>query len=163
MFDTDRSQLSAMIGGFDYAMLVTHSESGDLRARPMAIAGCSDDGRLWFITSADSTKLDELTENSTCNVCCQDGKRFLSISGIAKTRRDSKMIRQLWTPEQRVWFDEGLRDPNVIVLEIMPTSAEYWDRKGIEGIKFLFAEARALLTGGTLEGEENLHTKIKKP
>lgn len=157
------SQFVDLLAGFDDAMLVTQHENGELRSRPMAIADCSDAARLWFITDVDSAKIDELTNHPLVNVTLQDGKTFLSISGTARAVRDRRKIRELWSVSQRPWFDHGKNDPALILLEIVPTYAEYWDRSGISGVRFMLAEARALLTGDTLSNDAGEHEKLPFP
>lgn len=52
-----REQAQHFIGllkKFQNAMLVTHTGEHGFHARPMAIADVEDDGRLWFITSAEA-------------------------------------------------------------------------------------------------------------
>jgi general stress protein 26 len=149
-----------ILDGFTDAMLVTQRRDGVLRARPMAIADRSTTGALWFFTSVDSPKLDELTENPLVNVTMQDGKRFVSISGTSRATRDPDLIRRLWTEGQRIWFEKGRDDPALVALEIVPIYGEYWDRAGVNRIQFFLAEANALLTGSTLSDEGPGHAKI---
>ena len=112
---------------FDHAMLVTESDAG-LRARPMAIGDVTPDGRVRFITSDDSIKLDELTDRPHVNVTCQGDRRFLSISGDARLSKERELIDQAWKSNQSTWFAEGKDDPRVVALEIIPSFAEFWDR-----------------------------------
>lgn len=147
---------------FDHAMLVTQRDS-ELRSRPMGIADCTGDGHVWFITSVDSGKLEEMTEHPNVNVAMQADARFLSISGAARATRDTVKINELWTDNQDLWFPEGRNDPTLILLEIVPTYAEYWDRSGIEAIKFKFAAAKSMATGQTLGDDEGKHGKVPFP
>jgi general stress protein 26 len=142
-------ELYEILGGFDDAMLVTRRKDGLLRSRPMAIADCSTDGVLWFLTSVDSRKIDDLTENPFVDVTMQDGKRFVSLSGTVKITRDADVIDRLWTQTQEAWFEKGRADPTLTALEIVPLVAEYWDRTGLKRLQFLLIEANAVLTGKT--------------
>lgn len=148
---------------FSHAMLVTCDLTGKLRSRPMAIAESTDDGHLWFITHVDGETLEQMTENPQVNASLQDGKRFLAISGTARATRDPDRIRALWTEDQRVWFEKGQDDPTLILIEVVPTFAEYWDRSGLDGIKFRLEELRAIVSGDTLTGEEGRHGTVDFP
>jgi general stress protein 26 len=142
-------------------MLVTE-RGGELRSRPMAIAQSTNDGRLWFITSVDSAKLDELTENPHVNVAMQAHRKFLSVSGTTRATRDPDKIDELWNHSLGVWFEKGREDPELILLEVVPSYAEYWDRSGFEGARFMFEAAKSAVTGETLdEDEAGAHGKIR--
>lgn len=155
-------ELVEVLRSFDHAMLVTQRES-ELRSRPMAIADRTDDGRVWFITSVDSAKLAEITEFPYVNVAMQENTRFLSISGTVRATRDPNRIEELWSEIQELWFPEGRNDPTLILLEIVPTYAEYWDRSGVEAVKFMFNAAKSLATGETLSDDEGRHGKVRFP
>ncbi|MGH8195557.1 MAG: pyridoxamine 5'-phosphate oxidase family protein [Woeseiaceae bacterium] len=147
---------------FDHAMLVTQRGT-ELRSRPMAIADRTRDGHVWFITDVDSGKLEELTEHPEVNLAMQSDSRFLSISGTVRATRDSDKIDELWSDLQELWFSKGRNDPALILLEIVPMYAEYWDRSGIEAVKFMFAAAKSMATGETLGSDEGKHAKIRFP
>jgi len=119
--------LNGVIAEFDHVMLVTERD-GRLRSRPMAIAEFTDDGRIRFITRDDSGKLDELDENDNVNVAAQHEGSYLSISGRARLTKDEALIDECWQKRQERWFSEGKEDPHVILIEVVPTYAEYWER-----------------------------------
>lgn len=120
-------ELSDIIAGFDHVMLVT-SRGTQLRSRPMAIADFTDDGRIRFITRDDSSKLDELDENANVNIAAHGDGSYLSVSGRARLTKDPALIDECWQKRQDRWFSEGKDDPHVILLEVVPTYAEYWER-----------------------------------
>jgi general stress protein 26 len=157
------NRFKQVVGSFDHAMLVTRTGASELRCRPMQIAGMDDRGHVWFLSSIDSGKIEEITEFPYISVALQDGKRFVSVSGVVRVTRDPDAVREFWTESQRVWFERGRHDPELVLLEVIPTRAEYWDRSGIDGLKFLLVEARALLAGDTLSGAEARHEKIEFP
>ena len=157
MNEKDLKQFTDILETFDTAMLVTQRGS-ELRSRPMAVADTTKDGRVWFVTSIDSAKLDELTENPDVNVTMQADKRFLSISGAARATRDREKVDDLWKDAYGIWFSEGRDDPTLVLLEIVPTYVEYWDRSGLDGLKFMFSAAT-----GSDNGAEGVHGKVDFP
>ena len=158
----DLKEFTDILETFDTAMLVTQ-RGPELRARPMAIADHTDDGRVWFVTSVDSGKLEELTENPAVNVALQADAKYLSISGAARATRDRDKVDQLWKDAYGPWFPEGRDDPTLLLLEIVPTYVEYWDRSGVEAIKFMFATAKSAVTGETLGDDQGIHGKADFP
>jgi general stress protein 26 len=162
MADDHMQEFVEILESFDHAMLVTQRDS-ELRSRPMAIADRTRDGRVWFITSVDSAKLQEITDYPDVNVAMQSGSTFLSISGTVRATRDPDKINELWNDVQELWFPEGRNDPTLILLEVVPTYAEYWDRSGVEAVKFMFDAAKSMATGRTLSDDEGKHAKLRFP
>ncbi len=122
------AELIARIKSIDIGMLVIEDEQGALRSRPMATQRVVD-GVLWFFTSKNSHKIEELREAPRVNVSYADPDRdiFVSVSGIAKTSRDPAKIRELWNERAQRWFPEGPAAPQLILLSVEITQAEYWD------------------------------------
>ena len=162
MTENDLKQFTEILRTFETAMLVTQRES-ELRSRPMHIADRTEDGRVWFVTNIDSGKLDELTDNPEVNVAMQADSRFLSISGTVRATRDPAKIHDLWNDSYGIWFSKGRDDPALVLLEIVPTYVEYWDRSGVEALKFLFDAAKGAVSGDTRDGAAGKHGKLDFP
>jgi general stress protein 26 len=160
MTDTSFAQFIEQLKKFNTAHVVTRADDDSLLARPMAIAEITGDGHLWFITHVESSAIRDITEHPQIAACLQSGGRYLSISGLAKTSRDRSRIEQLWDPRQAVWFEKGIQDPSLILLEIVPMAGEFWDRSGIRGIDFRIREVGALITGSRLEDDAGAHGQI---
>ncbi len=149
---------------FDEAMLVTHGSAAGLHARPMAIAKIEPDGGLWFISGGDTSKVNELKEDSTILAVMQSGSKFLSVGGRAQLSRDRAKIAELWKEAFRAWFD-GKDDPNIVLIRLNPTEAEYWDNSGLKGLKFALKFAAAVVSGKNMRQDEqnadvNTHAKL---
>ena len=155
MADPDFDTLLELLHEFDTAMLVTSRDQG-LRSRPMAIADTTRDGRIRFITRDDSGKLDELLADDNVNVAMQGDSRFLSVSGKARLSREPELIDASWQGGQSPWFAQGRNDPHVIVLEVIPTFAEFWDRSGLATLQLLFERTRHALAGGSPADEQTV-------
>lgn len=160
MNEKDLKHFTDILKKFDTAMLVTQ-RGRELRSRPMEIVDRTEDGRVWFITSIDSAKLEELTENPDVNVSMQADSRFLSISGAVRATRDREKVDEVWKDSHAVWFPEGRDDPTLVLLEVVPTYVEYWDRSGIDGLKFMFSAAASSITGDAPDGD--VHGKVDFP
>lgn len=145
---TQLEKFHALLCGFDTAMLVTHSDDGELRARPMAIAKVDDNCRVWFLTLAESGKVHEIDVDKRVNVTCQrERDLFLSLTGRGDLDRDRAKLEELWKEEYKVWFPEGKDDPHLVLLAVEPEEGEYWDQEGMKKLKYLFESAKALATG----------------
>lgn len=146
-----QEHLVELIKDFDTAMLVTRTEDGSLRSRPLAIAEVDQDGDgegyIYFASSLESGKVHEVEEDPHVNVVLQDGKRYVSISGRANVVRDRALIDQMWSDTWKVWFPRGKADPSLCLIEVDATAAEYWDQSGVKGLAYLFEAVRAYVKG----------------
>ncbi len=143
-----RERLKKIIGDFDTAMLVTRAEDGGLRSRPLSIVHNEDDQEgLYFSTAIDSPKVRELEADPCVNVCMQDKRRFVSVTGVARHVKDRALIDKLWSEAWKIWFPKGKDDPSLCILIVEPNEAAYWDASGLEGVTYLFEMAKAYVTG----------------
>lgn len=134
-------------------MFVTHGSAAGLHARPMAIAKTEPDGGIWFISGDDTSKVSELRQDSTILAVMQSGSKFMSVGGHAQLSRDRAKISELWKDSFRAWFD-GKDDPNIVLIRLNPTEAEYWDNSGLKGLKFALKFAAAVVSGKNLREDE---------
>lgn len=163
--DTQKAQqhFREILRKFDQAMFVTQAGDGTLRARPMAIAECADDGHIWFITGEDTAKVDELKRDSRLLAVMQSTGKYLSLSGRGELSRDRAHIERLWKDAYKAWFS-GKDDPSIVLVQLRPEEAEYWDNSGTKGLKFALQYAAARVTGKELRGEAqdvDQHAKVR--
>lgn len=130
----DLKKLRKLIKGARVAMLTTVAPDGALRSRPMATLKAPFDGDLWFFTSANVAKADEIHDNDHVNVSFADGDedRYLSLSGTASMVRDQARMEQLWSGRLKNWFPGGKKDPDLALLRVKVDRAEYWNSKTAE-------------------------------
>jgi general stress protein 26 len=76
-------------------------------------------------------KTDELAANPAVNLAFSDpaAGNFVSVSGQAYLTQDRKLIDSLWTTEAEAYFGCGKADPDIAVIRVVPSRAEYWDSK----------------------------------
>ena len=150
-----------LLGNFDTAVLVTHEKTGTLHGRPMYIAETNDDGGIWFITAANAPKVNELEKDTHILAVAQRERQWLSISGRAELHRDRARIHKVWKETYRAWFS-GKDDPNILLIRLNPTEAEYWDNSGVSGLKFALKYAAAYVTGREIHGvgDVTVHGKV---
>lgn len=160
----ERARLVALAKGFDTAMMCTRSGFGMLRSRPMAVAEVEDDGRMWFLTSAGSGKVEELHDHSDVNVVMQGKASYVSLTGRGYAVKDPQKIADLWHESWKVWFPDGPGQADLVLIRVDPTIGEFWDDRGAKGAKYLWEAAKAYVQGDqvdedALEGE--IHAKVE--
>ena len=160
---TDKKKhFTELLADFRTAMLVTRSADGGLHARPLALAETHDDGRVYFATSVESPKVEEMRADERVAVTLQDSKRYVSLSGTAEITRDRALIDRLWSESWKIWFPEGKTDPAIAIVTVVPDSGEYWDQSGVTGVKYLFEAVKAYATGTKPKsGGDGLNAKVQ--
>lgn len=148
--DRDLEQVAALVKEIRFGMLTTEAEDGTLRSRPMTTLQMDADGALWFFTALDSAKLDDAHAHREVNIAYArpDKQDYLSISGSASVVRDREKMKALWTPWIKPWFPQGLDDPNLALLAVRVSEAEYWKAPGSAPLR-LYGLAKGIVTGNT--------------
>ena len=140
-------KLNLLIKDIKIAMLTT-IDRGVLRSRPMATQETDFDGELWFFTSRQTHKKEELEKENRVNVSYSDpaDNRYVSMSGTAELVSDRAKIEELWAPGYLAWFPKGLEDPNLILLKVTVEQAEFWDATSSAVVEAL-GLLKSLVTG----------------
>ena len=155
MSDTQLQKIWALIKDTRFAML-TSDDGGHLRSRPMAASQTEFDGTLWFFTKASSHKVDEVRADDRVGVSYADpGKQnYVSLSGTASLVRDRAAIDAHWQELLATWFPNGKTDPDVALLKVEITQAEYWDTPS-SAMVHAYGYVKAKLTGEAPHPGEN--------
>lgn len=129
--DDELQRIGALIDAIGIGMLATRAADGAWVSRPVAPLPGEDgfNGTLWVFTSKASHKASEIRAHPWVNLAMASPRdnAFVSLSGQARVRRDSRRIAALWTPAQRIWFPGGPDDPDLTLLRLDVETAEYWD------------------------------------
>lgn len=152
-------KLKGMLEGIDFAMLTTIA-SGKLRSRPMSTQEMDENGNLWFFTSDETHKVDEIEADDRVLVAYSepDDNTYVSVFGHAEIVRDQAKIDELWNPIHKAWFPEGKDDPHLCLLKITIEEAEYWDSPNSKLVQ-IAGFVKALVTGQEADGGD--YGKIK--
>lgn len=145
----------------DIAMLTTIDRAkGTLHSRPMSTNKQVDpDGTIWFFTYSTSEKASEVEKHKNVNLSYSEpGKQlYVSISGTGEIVEDKAKMKELWQPILKAWFPDELETPNIALLKVTISEAEYWDANSNKMVQ-LFHIVRALVTG--TEASHGEHEKI---
>ncbi len=125
--------------------------------RPMSPLEVDDQGNLWFLSSEDSHKNDELAANPAVRLYFQGSARsgFLYLDGQATVSRDKQRIHELWSFALKTWFTEGEDDPRITVIRVTPTQGYYWDNKhgdAVASAKIVVGAALGMTLDDSIEG-----------
>ena len=154
-------KLGEMIKGIEFAMLTTVEDDGSLRSRPMATQKTEFDGDLYFFTQINAAKIEEIErEHNVCvSYAAPEDQRYVSMSGLARLLRNRAKMEELWFPDLETWFPGGVKDPELALLWISVTQAEYWH--GPFGTLVYLPRVKKRATGAVFESDENERLELK--
>jgi general stress protein 26 len=158
MDKSKENNLYQVVKHFDKAMLVTYGSSG-IHARPMAIARLDETMATYLLTDLNSIKIQEISTNSHAVITFQDAAKFATLSGDLVVD-DQVSIETLWKEIWKVWFPLGKSDPNIVLLKFTPKAGDFWDNAGIQGIKYVYAAAKAYVAGERPSPNAERHSKV---
>jgi len=148
-------QLYELIDGIETAMLTSRTRTGALVSRPMQTQARRSGTDLWFMTSMESGKIEEIVADPQVNLgYYKDGTReYVSVSGRAHVTQDRAMVHELYKPDWKAWLgDEGGErnggpdDPRIALIEVKAESA-YYLKATQPRLIALFSVAKAMVTG----------------
>lgn len=130
------------IKGVNSAMLAI----GSARHVPMSPYARQEDSAIWFITAQGTDLVDALAqgESEASLIVTGDNNIHARIEGAAGIVQDRVKLEELWNPVASSWFD-GIDDPDIRLIRVIPTAAEVWLTTGALG--FAFELAKSKLTG----------------
>lgn len=149
--------LYGLIDGIEIAMLTTRRPDGSLVSRPMATQRRTAGTDLWFMTDADTHKLDEIAHDSHVNVAYYKPRsgEWVSVSGTAILTRDKQVIQDLYSADWRAWLgDEGGErnggpdDPRIMLILVEAQKVVYAKRDRPMPL-VLWEIAKGIVTGST--------------
>jgi general stress protein 26 len=153
--------LAEKISSMRFAMFTTVDAHGHLISHPMTNQETDAEGALWFYTSTQAPLWQNIAVAPEVNVSFArpDESLYVSISGSAERVVDRERIRALWNPMVQAWFPHGPDDEHVVLVRVLPHSAEYWDSNDSKMVR-LFQMAKAAVTGTTPEVDPGEHGMI---
>jgi general stress protein 26 len=136
----------------DICLFATNLSQLPISARPMSTQQVDDEGNLWFLSSKGSHQNVDIQADSRVQLFYSNkgSAEYLSVYGEASVFQDKKMAEELWTPMAKTWFTEGVDDPDLTIIKVVPSEAFYWDTKNNKMISLLKIITGAL-TGKTMD------------
>jgi general stress protein 26 len=149
-------KVRALLPKFASAMMITHTETGEVHVRPLALQGdlSTFGGVLWFFTDSRSRKIHEAAGGRSVSVTCQSDERnaYLHLTGSVTVIRDLPKMRELYSPILKTWFPDGLDDPYLTLIKFEATQGAYWESAGT--VEQMVSFAKAIATGKPNAGGE---------
>jgi general stress protein 26 len=145
-----RALLWNLIKDIRFAMFTARHSNGHLHSRPMTTQNSKldEDTSLWFFMSRNSEPVTDVAEDPIVNLVYADPGEdtYVSISGTAAVLEDMAKKSELWSKMAEAWFPAGVTDPDLALVQVKVTHANYWDVEESKVVQ-LFHIAKAIATG----------------
>jgi general stress protein 26 len=146
-----RERLWSLIKDIRFAMFTArHAGSGHLHSWPMTTQNSKldEDSSLWFFMSRKNEPVADIVEDPVVNVVYADpgSDSYVSVSGRAAVVNDPATKERLWSKMAEAWFPQGTSDPDLALVQVRITHANYWDVKASKLVQ-LFKMAKAAMIG----------------
>ena len=126
------------------AILTYTDAAGRLVSAPMGTQDFDDPSTVWFITQADSEKVQAIQTNPAVNVAYASDDGWVSLSGTARLNTDTGKLKDLWDLSAGAFMSGDADDPNNALLEVTGDTAQLWNSPGKVGL--LVTVAKGLLS-----------------
>lgn len=119
----------------DFAMLSTHTEDGQIGARPMSNnQDVAYGGDSYYFTTEDTLMVKDIERDPRVGLSFHGkggllGQRplFIAVEGRADLIRDRSALEAHWNPDLERWFAQGADTPGLVMIKVHAERAHYWD------------------------------------
>ena len=152
---SELEKLYELIEDIETAMMTTRRTDGHLVSRAMAVQKRASGADIWFVTSNETMKLDELEDDPHVNLSFYKDRtrEWISISGIARTTTDREKIGELYAKDWKAWFQEEgdprhgtPDDPRLVLIGVEIHSAVFLEVNKPQPV-VLFELVKGMVTG----------------
>ena len=152
---TDHSKLWELIKDIRFGMFTHRHANGMMHSQPLTTQnkGMDEGNKLYFFVSRSGEVAGQIVHDANVNVAYADpgSDSYVSVSGKALILEDMAKKETLWTPMAKAWFPGGPADPDVALVEVQISHAEYWDVKESKMVQ-IAKMLTAAVTGKPPEG-----------
>jgi general stress protein 26 len=135
MSELTLTDLAKKMRDIDFAMLMTHSDGGEIAGRPMSNnREVEYQGDSYYFTTDETRTIADIERDPHVALAFQGEKHMLgkpgihiNVEGRAEVIRDKEIFRQHWTRELDRWFEQGADTPGLVMIKVRARRVHYWD------------------------------------
>jgi len=158
-------KLKELAEGIRIAIMETNLKSIPSHTIPMSTKEVDKDGCIWFLSSDKSVHNQNINEDHSIQLIFSNPAemKFLTVFGQAIIYSGRVVLERYYQSTDDAWFD-GIDDPDLTAIKVIPREAHYWDTKNGKFITLLKMGLSAI-TGDKQDlgeqGDLNISTKKK--
>ena len=132
-----------------------NNENGST-ATIMTAQQVDSEGNIWFFSGLDSDRNRDIKKDSKVQLYFSDisNHTYLVANGEATSSTDKEKMKELWNPLLKIWFKDGVEDPNISLLKVSTNNAYYWDNEGGKMVNFVKMIASAITGNDYVDAKE---------
>jgi general stress protein 26 len=133
--DWTLKDISEQVRDIDFAMLLTHNESGEIAGRPMSNnRDVEYDGDSFFFTLERTRSVANIERDPKVALSYAGSKGllgqppvFIAIQGEAELIREKAEFQAHYIKDLDRWFENGVDTPGLVLIKVHATRIHYWD------------------------------------
>ncbi len=125
-----KSKLKEMAENIDIAIMETNLGRKPAHHVPMSTKEVDHEGCIWFLSNKNSVHNGHINSDRSIQLIYSkpSDMAFLTIYGNAFITSDMAVLKRYYGKSDDAWFD-GIEDPNLTAIKVIPEVAHYWDTK----------------------------------
>jgi general stress protein 26 len=125
-----RAKIKGLAEDIDFTMMETHLGAKQTHIIPMSTKEVDEDGCIWFLSNKNSEHNGYIeADNSIQLIYSKPGDmEFMIVYGEAHITTERPILEKYYGSSDDAWFD-GVDDPNLTAIKVVPKDAHYWDTK----------------------------------
>ena len=135
MADLTLEDIAEKLRDIDFAMLLTHSENGEIAGRPMSNNGeVAYDGDSYYFSWESARTVSDIEADPKVALSFQGNKGLLgkpgimiAVEGRGEIVRDKARFAEHWTPDLDIWFEDGIDTAGMVMIKVHASRIHYWD------------------------------------
>ena len=144
-----------------YCLFGTDLRHPPITVRPMTVQSVDDAGYLWFLSGRTTHTNQQIAADPQVQLFFANpaSSEFLTLEGRALISDDYELRKRHWTPIAKTWFNGGVDDPDLTVIQVIPTGGYYWDTKhgkAIASLKIVVGAVTGKTIDDSIEGSVRL-------
>ena len=150
-------KLQELIDSINICFFCTHLKAGDgATATPMSAQKVDEEGNILFFSGKDSDKNKEINKDNDVQLFfSHPGKSsYLVVNGEASIVTNIEKMKELYSPVIKIWFKDGVEDPNISLIKVVTKNAYYWDTVGGKAVNFIKMLASVVTGTNLVDGVE---------
>ena len=158
-------KLKELAENIDFTMMETNLTAKPSHIIPMSTKEIDSEGCIWFLSNKNSEHNSFLKSDNSVQLIYSkpSDMEFMTVFGHAFITTEKAVLELLYGPSDDAWFD-GVDDPNLTAIKVIPKEAYYWDTKNGKLVSLLKMGIGAI-TGEKQdlgeEGDLNLNLKSR--
>lgn len=157
-------KLRDLVNSVQICMFTTIDGDNKIVSRPMSTSHIDEEGNIWFFTNEFSEKVQEVSKDNIVDLIYSHPTKniYLSIRGTCSLVIDRKKMEELWKPELKTWFPDGLEDSKVCLIKVASEEGYFWNHQTSRMRQFI--HTLGSITKGdhykeSEQGKLNLHSR----